>query len=218
MENLIQEILERNKIAGERTRIMEIGAGNGRVLMTLKKMFPEAEFYGINKEKTITFYRRESFMLTALKFNIATKEEVEGLDLPYIVFQDLDFGGTIPYDDNKFDLIYSQSTIPNIKYKFELFDEIMRVLKKGGLSVHTDVSYLNVYRKGVVMDFRDALKEIRKRGIEIYQLENPSTLKFKKPGTLIPFPVTPHQAIPEINESLTAEQRRPEMGYNLTNE
>jgi hypothetical protein len=74
MENVIREIIEKNKIAGERTRIMEIGPGNGRVLMTLKKMFPEAEFYGINKEKTITFYRRESYMLTALKFDIASKD------------------------------------------------------------------------------------------------------------------------------------------------
>ena len=218
MEHVIREIVERNKIAGERTRIMEIGAGNGRVLMTLKKMFPEAEFYGINKEKTITFYRRESFMLTALKFNITTKEEVEGMELPYIVFQDLDFGNLIPYADNKFDLIYSQGTLPNIKYKFELFNEIMRVLKKGAISIHTDVSFLNVYKKGILMDFRDALKEMRKRGIEIYQLENRNTLKFKKPETFILFPVSPHHPMPESSESLTPEQRRPEMGYNLTYE
>ena len=218
MEGLIQEIIEKNKAAGERTRIMEIGAGNGRVLMTLKKMFPEAEFYGINKEKTMTFYRRESFILTALKFDIATKAELEGMELPYIVFQDLDFGRPIPYADNKFDLIYSQTTIPHIKYKFELFAEITRVLKKGALSVHTDVSYLNVYNEGIVMDFRDALKEIRRKGVEIYQLENLSTIKFKKPEIPIPFPVTPHQPLPDNIESLTPEQRRPEMGYNFISE
>jgi len=218
MESLIQEIIEKNKAAGERTRIMEIGAGNGRVLMTLKKMFPEAEFYGINKEKTMTFYRRESFILTALKFDIATKAELEGMELPYIVFQDLDFGKPIPYADNKFDLIYSQTTIPHIKYKFELFAEITRVLKKGALSVHTEVSYLNVYKKGIVMDFRDALKEIRRKGIEIYQLENLSTIKFKKPEIPAPFPVTPHQPLPDNIESLTPEQRRPEMGYNFISE
>jgi tRNA G46 methylase TrmB len=73
LETIIQEIFERNRLAGEKTRIMEIGIGNGRVLMELKKRFPDIEFYGINKEKTHTFYRRDSFILTALKFGIFNK-------------------------------------------------------------------------------------------------------------------------------------------------
>ncbi len=70
------------------------------------------------------------------------------MDLPYIVFQDLDFGNRIPYEENKFDLIYSQDTVSYIKYKFELFNEIMRVLKPGGISIHTDVTGMNIYSKG----------------------------------------------------------------------
>ncbi len=61
IESIIRLIHERNKMAGEKTRIMEIGSGNGRVIMQLKKLFPDAEFYGLNKEKTHEFYRRESF-------------------------------------------------------------------------------------------------------------------------------------------------------------
>jgi SAM-dependent methyltransferase len=215
IEDIIQEILEKNRLAGEKTRVMEIGAGNGRVLMQLKKKFPEVEFYGINKEKTHTFYRRESFILTALKFEIFNKVEIEEIDLPYIVFQDLDFGRRIPYDENKFDVIYTQATMPFIKYKFELFNEIMRVLKPGGVSFHTDISGVNIYAKGIILELRDALAEIRRKGIDINLLEDKESLRFRKSNDNALFPVVPHHPLPANIENLSQELRRPEMGYNL---
>jgi SAM-dependent methyltransferase len=215
LQDIIQEIFERNRLAGEKTRIMEIGPGNGRVLMELKKLFPDIEFYAINKEKTHTFYRRESFILTALKFEIFQKHEIEGLDLPYVLFEDLDFGRRIPYDENKFDVVYSQDTVPHIKYKFELFNEIMRVLKHGGVSFHTDITGVNIYSKGIVLDLRDALAEFRRRGIDIVTLENRESIRFRKSDYNALFPVTPHQPIPENLNTLSQELRRPEMGYNI---
>jgi len=215
LQNLIQTAFEKNKINGDRTRVMELGAGNGRVLMELKKLFPEVEFYGINKEKTHTFYRRESFILTALKFEIFTKQDIEGIDLPYVVFQDLDFGARIPYNENKFDVIYSQAMLSHIKYKFELFNEIMRVLKPEGVSYHTDVHGITIYARGVVLDLRDAMAELRRRSIEINALENKASLRFKKPKFNVLFPVTPHQPVPENLDHIPKELRRPEMGYNL---
>lgn len=216
LEDIIQEIYEKNRLAGEKTRVMEIGAGNGRVIMELKKIFPDIEFYAINREKTHTFYRRESFMLTALKFEIFSKTDIEAIDLPYLVFQDLDFGSRIPYDANKFDIVYSQAVIPQIKYKFELFNEIMRVLKPGGISYHTDVSGINIYAKGLVLDLRDALAEFRRRGIDITTLEDRNTIRFRKNIDNSLFPVEPHQAIPANTTNLSQELRRPEMGYNIT--
>lgn len=215
LEDIISEIFEKNKLAGKKTRVMELGFGNGRVLMELKKLFPRIEFYGINKEKTHTFYRRESFILTALKFDIMSKVEADNTDLPYVVFQDLDFGQRIPYDEDKFDLIYSQDTIANIRYTFELFNEIMRVLKPGGISIHTDVTGINIYDHGVILDIKEAMNEIRKRSIEIYVLENPTSIRFRKPDFNAIFPVTPHQPIPKNLDNLSVDQRRPEMGYNL---
>jgi SAM-dependent methyltransferase len=215
IETVIQEIFEKNRLAGEKTRIMEIGIGNGRVLMELKKRFPDIEFYGINKEKTHTFYRRDSFILTALKFGIFNKEEIDQLELPYVVFQDLDFGGKIPYDDAKFDLIYSQNTIPHIKYKFELFNEILRVLKPEGLSLHTNLEGVNIYSKGLVLELRDALGELRKKGFDIKTLDNPTTIRFRKKDLRTEFPLGPHQPIPENTSNIPLELRRPEMGYNI---
>lgn len=216
LEDIIQEIYEKNRLAGEKTRVMEIGAGNGRALMELKKIFPDIEFYAINREKTHTFYRRESFMLTALKFEIFSKTDIEAIDLPYLVFQDLDFGNRIPYDANKFDIVYTQEVIPQIKYKFELFNEIMRVLKPGGISYHTDVSGINIYAKGLVLDLRDALAEFRRRGFDITTLEDRDTIRFRKGIDNSLFPVEPHQPIPANINNLSTELRRPEMGYNIT--
>lgn len=215
IEDVIQELYERNKLAGEKTRVMEIGTGNGRVLMELKKLFPEVEFYGVNKEKTHTFYRRESFILTALKFQIFNKTEIDQIELPYIIFQDMDYGARIPYDENKFDVIFSQDTMSHIKYKFELFNEILRVLKPGGMSFHTDVTGMNIYRKGIVLDLRDALAEIRRRGIEIHTLENRKSLRFKKGEETLTFPVSPHRALPQ--NSPHSGQDGSEMNYNITN-
>lgn len=215
LEDLIAEIFERNRLAGQKTRIMEIGFGNGRVLMELKKKFPDIEFYGINKEKTHTFYRRESFVLTALKFEIMTRDEVEAMTLPYVVFQDLDYGQRIPYDENKFDLIFSQELIPHIRYTFELFSEIMRVLKKGGTSIHSDFTGVNIFSKGVLLPMNEAMREIRRRGIEIYMLDNPKSIWFKKPDFNVLFPLTPHQPVPKQLDNLSHDLRRPEMSYNL---
>jgi SAM-dependent methyltransferase len=216
LEDIIQELLEKNRLAGEKTRVMEIGPGNGRVLMELKRLFPEVEFYGINKEKTHTFYRRESYILTALKFNIFNKTEIENIELPYVVFHDLDFGERIPYDSNKFDVIFSQDVISMIKYKFELLNEIMRVLKPGGISFHTNMTGVNIYAKGIVLDLRDALGEIRRRGIDINTLENRTSIRFRKNDNNALFPVAPHHPIPSNLNNLSQELRRPEMGYNIT--
>lgn len=215
LEDLILDVQERNRLMGYKTRVMEIGAGNGRVLIELQKLFPDVEFYAINKEKTHTFYRRESFILTALKFGIYTEAEAESVHLPYVVFQDLDFGQRIPYEEKKFDIVFTQNTMKYIKYKFELMNEIMRVLRPGGLSIHTDMPVVNIYSKGLVMEFRDAMALMRKKDIEISFSPEGNLLKFKKKQDNTLFPVLPHQPIPERLEGLSQELRRPDMGYNF---
>lgn len=215
LEDVISDAYEKNKLLGEKTRVMEIGFGNGRTLIELKKLFPEVEFYGINKEKTHTFYRRESFILTALKFNIMTDQEAKNMNLPFIVFQDLDFGQRIPYGENKFDVIYSQETLPHIRYVAELFNEIMRVLKPGGVSIHTDLTGVNIFLGGVNVSLKEATNEIRKKGIDIYVLDDPKSIRFKKPDFNAIFPLTPHQPIPQKIDNLSHDLKKPEMSYNL---
>ena len=215
IEGLIQVVHEKNKMAGDKTRVMEIGTGNGRVIMELKKLFPDIEFYGVNKEKTHDFYRRESFAVSAINFGILTRDQLAEMELPFVIFQDFDFGTRIPYSENKFDLIYTQNSIRHFKYKFELFNEILRILKPGGVSLHTDLPAINVYDKGVVLDSQQMFLEFRKRGMDLTRLENGESLMFRKKNQGIFFPVTPHQPVPANPENLPQELRRTDMGYNL---
>jgi SAM-dependent methyltransferase len=216
LEDILQEVMEKNRLGGDKTRVMEIGTGNGRILMELKKLFPEVEYYGTNREKTHSFFRRESFILTALKLELFNKQELQEMELPYIVFEDPDFGNRLPYNAEKFDIIFSQDLMSQIKYKFELWNEVLRLLKPGGLALHTDVKGLNIYSKGLILDLRNALLEMRRHGIEINTMEDKSTIRFKKGLSLIPFPVSPHQPIAENSKNLGQELSDTQMGYNLS--
>lgn len=215
IEGIIQVIFEKNKLAGKKTRVMEIGAGNGRMIMELKKLFPDVEFYGVNKEKTHGFYRRESFALAGVNFGIFKSAELEGMELPYVLFEDLDFGTKIPYDDGKFDVIYSLNALRGFKYKFELLSEILRVLKLDGVSIHTGLPPINVYSRGVVLSLPEAVSELRRRGLAIQLLDGGEGILFRKTGKVESFPVVPHQPIPQNPDALSQELKRPEMGYNL---
>lgn len=47
----------------------------------------------------------------------------------------------LPYDENQFDLIISEQVIEHVKDQRAFFDELHRVLKPGGLSLHTFPAY-----------------------------------------------------------------------------
>lgn len=209
LEVLIREIFERNRFTGEKTRIMEIGASNGRLLMEIRRKFPEVELYGIHSRQTHTFYRRENYISDAIKFRLFSKQELEEVSLPYLVFKDLDFGEQIPYSANKFDLIFTFGFIKHVKYKFELFNEILRVLKPSGISIHTEMEGLQMYYQGLALDLNDAWIEMRRHGIDIKHLEDPKSIIFRKTEEMT-FPVTPHRPIKENKSNVG-----PEMGYTL---
>jgi len=215
LDYLLEEIIAKNKSLGLKTRVMEIGLGDGLVLMELKKKFPEVEFYGIAKKKTHSFFRRESFYLTAIKNGVFTKEELEHTELPYIVFQDLDFGRRIPYGDEKFDLVFSIRTMPQIRYKIELINEVLRVLKPDGITFHTDLTRIKFYDRGVVLDTDTAMDEVRKKGFLVEYHERDQMLWLKKGRSFEPLPLAPHSVIPSSLENLSGEQLQPEMNYNL---
>lgn len=218
IDDIISEALVKNKLAGNKTRVMEIGTGNGRVLMALKKKFPEVEFYGINKEKTHTFYRRESYIHSALHFGIFNKTEIENIELPYIIFADVDFGNQIPYGNEKFDLIFSQSTLQYIKYKFELFNEILRLLRPGGISVHTNFKGVRLHLNNISLDETDGIDELRKRGMDIRRLENKSSLYFKRGNNFKLFPVKPRTPVPDSKQkNLLTDFFDVENDYDLVN-
>lgn len=215
LEEIIKDRYTKNKLRQQKTRVMEIGFGNGRVLMELKKLFPEIEFYGINKEKSLTFYRRESFVHTALKFEIMSKEKANE-NLPYIVFKDLDFGNHIPYNDNRFDVIYSQNTLTHLRYSLEVINETLRVLKPGGISIHSDLGELKIFSKNIPLSLKDMAIELRKRGFIFQSIESSQSIRIDKNKRKLKLPFTPQTPVPSKTEGLPVEQRKSGMNYQLT--
>lgn len=211
LEEIIQERIAANRLLRDKTRVMEIGAGNGLALMELKKKFPEVEFYVINKRKNHTIYRRENIGGSALAAGIFTPEQLKEIELPYLVFRDLDYGATIPYDNERFDLIYSYHLLSNIKYKFELLSETLRVLKKGGVSLHIGVGPIAFYQDGLKIEEREAYHELKKMGFDIQS--NDKFLIFQKTPDKWQIPFRPHFPIPaKLDES---ESKKTDMSYHL---
>lgn len=215
LENLVSEIHTKNKLKGMPTRILEIGIGNGRVLMELKKKFPQIEFFGINKKKTRTFFRRESYADTALKFGLFTEKQLKHMNLPQVSFQDLDFGQKIPFQDEMFDLVYSQYTLMNIRYKFELLNDVLRVLKMGGVSLHSDLLNVPIYSNGAILELKDALALFRKNGLYVKSLREEGSIIFYKKNHDNGFNLSPQHSIPSHLDFISDELKKPQMGYHF---
>lgn len=110
-------------------KVLEIGAGYGKSLLELKKMFGDKiETYGINKEKKWDVNLVKKF---GLYENIFSKKEID-INLPKIYI--LDAGKKLPFNSESFDFIYSGSTIQYIHDKAFFLEEVNRLLKKDGIA------------------------------------------------------------------------------------
>ncbi len=91
-------------------KILELGCGEGSLGYEVKKVIPAVDFYGLDLSK-------EAVRLANEKGIIAKKA-------------DLNEG--IPFENNKFDLVFSNQVIEHINNTDLLLEESFRVLKKGG--------------------------------------------------------------------------------------
>jgi ubiquinone/menaquinone biosynthesis C-methylase UbiE len=132
LENEIRNKIKKNKII----RVLEIGCGEGRILMELKKLFPKIKLYGINEKKWPLMKGLKSLKKTALYYKIFKKNELKNINLPIIHFYNAE---KLKFQDNFFDVIYSQVSFQYIRRKDLLLEEIWRVLKLGGKAyLHID--------------------------------------------------------------------------------
>lgn len=175
VENTIQEMIAKNK---GKVRVLEIGCGEGRVLMELRKMFPDTELYGINKSPWKAMKGSKSLMHTGTYYKIFSKSEIKKIRLPKIQFYD---AKKLKSKSNYFDLVISQVAIQYVDRKDTLLEEVWRVLKPGGKaflnidSRHKKVpDILNletprfiVYRKGKIVPVKILVSEMRKKGFGI---------------------------------------------------
>jgi ubiquinone/menaquinone biosynthesis C-methylase UbiE len=134
LEKAIEAALKRNSPV----RVLEIGCGEGRVLMELRKKFPDIELHGINKKPWRAMKDEKSLMRTGTFYKIFSRESVKKIQLPKIHFYNAE---KLHFEENYFDIVYSQVAIHYIKRKDILFEEIWRVLKpEGEALLHIDSS------------------------------------------------------------------------------
>jgi len=159
-------------------RLLEIGCGEGRVLMELRKLFPSIEIHGINKKPWPAMKGQKSLIVTGTKYKIFSREEVRNVELPIPHFYD---ATQLRFPDHYFDVVISQVSIYQVMRKDLLLKEVWRVLKRGGKAfLHMDSmcegypDFLNqetprfvVYKNNKPYPFRRLIKGLRDKNYHI---------------------------------------------------
>jgi SAM-dependent methyltransferase len=94
--------------------LLDVGCGDGARLFKYFKQAP-AEFYGVEGAP-----------------ELAAKAKALGIKI-----SDFDLNGRWPYEDNKFDVIFSEQVIEHLHNTRLFVEEIYRVLKPGGTAIVT---------------------------------------------------------------------------------
>ncbi|MGV8171116.1 MAG: methyltransferase domain-containing protein [Candidatus Woesearchaeota archaeon] len=122
-EDILTHIKNLSKNQKE-VRILEIGFGEGKALLESMSLGNNILGYGVNDKKRSTLSNVDDIMHNAKAFNIKTYHK------PKIFFYDAGLG--LKFKDDYFDIIFSQVAIHYVGNKAKLFEEIWRILKKGG--------------------------------------------------------------------------------------
>jgi ubiquinone/menaquinone biosynthesis C-methylase UbiE len=175
---VIESTLRKAMRSREPVRLLEIGCGEGRVLMELRKLFPSVELHGINKKPWPAMSGQKSLIATAANYGIFTKEEARRVSLPVPHFFD---ATELRFPDRYFDVVISQVSIYQMKRKDLLLQEVWRVLKKEGKAfLHIDSIYEDypdfinqetprfiIYKNNRLHPLRRFIKELRDKGYDI---------------------------------------------------
>jgi SAM-dependent methyltransferase len=174
VENTLKDAIASN----ESVRLLEIGCGEGRVLMELRKIFPSIEIHGINKKPWPAMKGQKSLLTTGTHYKIFSREEVGRVELPIPHFYD---ATQLRFPDNYFDVVISQVSIYQFKRKDLLLREVWRVLKKGARAfLHVDSmcegypDFLNqetprfvIYKNKKTYPFKRFIEELRDKNYDI---------------------------------------------------
>jgi ubiquinone/menaquinone biosynthesis C-methylase UbiE len=177
--NRVVENTLRNAMAShESVRLLEIGCGEGRVLMELRKLFPSIELHGINRKPWPAMKGQKSLITTGVNYKIFSKEEARNIELPTLHFYD---ATQLKFPDNYFDVVISQVSIYQVRRKDLLLQEVWRVLKKGAKAfLHMDSmcegypDFLNqetprfvIYRNNKIHPLKRFIKDVRDKNYNI---------------------------------------------------
>lgn len=176
--NILEKTIKSKLKNNQKVNVLEIGCGEGRVLMQLRKLFPNIELHGINKKPWIAMRGSSSLKTTGTHYKIFTPSEVKKVKLPTIHFTD---AKKLKFKDKYFDLIYSQVAIQYVDRKDQLLEEVWRVLKPGGKAfLNIDARTENVpdfldfttprfiiYKDNKIYPLKSFIKDINKSGFDI---------------------------------------------------
>jgi SAM-dependent methyltransferase len=113
-------------------RVLEIGCGEGRALMELRRRFPAIELHGINLRPWPAMRGQASLRRTGTYYKIFTRRELADLTLPSVHFYD---ATRLRFEDATLDLIISQRAIHYFERKDTVIEEAWRTLRPGGLAL-----------------------------------------------------------------------------------
>ena len=175
---VVENTLRKAVASQESVRLLEIGCGEGRVLMELRKLFPSIEIHGINKKPWPAMKGQKSLIATGTNYKIFTKEETRNVELPIPHFYD---ATQLKFPDHYFDVVISQVSIYQVIRKDLLLQEVWRVLKKGARAfLHMDTmcegypDFLNqetprflIYKNNKPYPFKRFIEGLRERKYDI---------------------------------------------------
>jgi len=107
-EYYIGYILKQKKL--DSLRVLDLGCGTGKSLDKFKQLSSNIEWFGLDIENSPEVNQRKSSNASFYSFD----------------------GIHIPFDDNYFDLIYSNQVFEHVRYPNQLLKEVNRVLKNTG--------------------------------------------------------------------------------------
>jgi len=177
-DGIVEHTLREAIASQESVRLLEIGCGEGRVLMELRKLFPSIEIHGINKKTWPAMNGQKSLITTGTNYKIFTREEARNVELPIPHFYD---AAQLRFPDHYFDVVISQVSIYQVKRKDLLLQEVWRVLKKGARAfLHMDSmsegypDFLNqetprfvIYKNNKPHPFKRFIKEMKDKKYDI---------------------------------------------------
>lgn len=111
-------------------KLLDLGCGNGNTCARFKRYSNLIEWYGLDIESSPEVDKRD--------YSTANISSYDGIH--------------IPFDDNFFDIIYSNQVLEHVLFPFELIKEINRVLKNEGYFTGS-ASYLETYHSYSVFNY-----------------------------------------------------------------
>jgi SAM-dependent methyltransferase len=158
-------------------KVLDIGCGNGRLMIQIAKRFPLAEAMGVDYWGTAWDYSKGVCERNAAIEGVAQRVTFEKAN-----------ASSLPFDDGAFDLVVSNMVfheVRDVRDKSELLKEALRVVRKGGWFAFQDLFLW----KQVYGQVDDLLEAIRSWGIETVSFVDTSESHFVPKALKLPFMV-----------------------------